>query len=244
MDSFREKLQASQPSQVLLPKPKQFVYKNQSLELPDLEAQDRDFGRVYKIGNNLFYPSITTILSLLSKEAIDEWKMRIGKEEAEKISKTATVKGTAVHELCEKYLNNDLTNLSGYSYIQKDSFLRIKPVLDYHIDNIFLQETPLVSHKFKVAGRVDLIADFDGKLSIIDFKTAAKAKQKDWITAYFIQACFYALAMYEMYGILIEQIVIIITVEHDEPQIFVEHPKKYFNKFLEVRKQFNGEYGI
>lgn len=201
------------------------------------------YGRGYKIDGEI-YPSITTILSLFSKDAIDEWRERVGKEEADKVSKKATTKGTAVHEMVEKYIKNELTEISEYSLIEKDSFIRIKPVLDRYIDNIFLQEIALYSHTYKVAGRVDLIAEYAGKLSIIDFKTASKQKHKEWIIAYFVQATAYALMLYEMTGILIEQIVIIITVEHDEPQIFVEEPRKYFKKFIEVRKNFKELNGV
>lgn len=239
--SFRQKLQ-NKNSRDTFTKIKEFHHKP-LLDLKEVETKDQTYGRGYVLEDEI-YPSITTILSLLSKDAIEQWKERIGEEEAQKISKKATDKGTSVHQMCEDYLNNNLTDISKYSTLEKDSFLRLKPILDENVDNILLQEKALFSRKHKTAGRCDLIAEYKGKLSIIDFKTASKEKFKGWIIGYFIQATFYALALYEMTGILIDQIVILITVEHDQPQIFIENPKKYFNEFLKIRKEFSEVNGV
>lgn len=221
---------------------KEFHHKNPDGFI-DVETETESYGRAYLVEGKK-YPSITTILQLLSKEFIDAWKEKVGEEVASKISKKATDKGTGVHQLCEDYLNNVLTDISKYPIIEQESFSKIKKVLDDHVDNIFLQEKALYSHKYECAGRVDLIAEYNGKLSIIDFKTSTKPKSVDMILAYFIQASFYALCLYEMTGILIEQIVIIIAVEFDSPQVFVEHPKKYFNEFLKVRNDFREKEGV
>lgn len=202
------------------------------------------YGRGYVVSEDATYPSITTVLGALSKEHLDEWRKQVGDEVADDISRRAAEKGTAVHELCENYINGSEIILSNYSPLEQTSFLKIKEVLDKKVDKIVCQEVALFSDKHKVAGRVDLIAEYDNILSIIDFKTSNSPKQKDWIKNYFIQETAYCLMFYEMTGILIKQIVTIITVDFDEPQIFIENPMDYYQDFLAARENFKQKHGI
>ena len=141
------------------------------------------------------YPSITTVLSILSREGIKAWRARVGEETANAISTKAARRGTNVHYMCEDYINNEL-NTSKFLPNEKELFYSIKPLIDNHINNIHAQEVTLYSDYLRVAGRVDLIAEFDGKLSIVDFKTSNKRKKKEWISNYFQQTSAYAV-MYE-----------------------------------------------
>jgi genome maintenance exonuclease 1 len=225
----------------LLKDPKHF--RRDLLTFEEVNTQDMPYGRGYvtEIGT---YPSITTVLGDEGKEGLEAWRKRVGAEEAERVSKRATTKGTAVHEMCELYLQNSLTDITKYTLIERDSFLRIKPILDEHVNDVIAQETPLFSHHYKIAGRVDLIAHYDGVLSIIDFKTANKTKERDWVLNYFVQETAYALMLWEMRRIKINRIVTIITVEHDEPQVFIENPAEHFEKFRTIRANFAEKHGV
>jgi genome maintenance exonuclease 1 len=151
------------------------------------------------------------------------WRDRIGHEEADKISRQAAGRGTAVHTMCEKYVNNDPDYSKGAMPNILFDFNRIKDTLDTRIGIVYGQESPLYSDHLGVAGRVDCVAEFDGKLSIIDYKTSRKTKKKEWIDGYFMQECFYAIAWEERTGIPITQLVTIISVDDAPAQIFIEH---------------------
>jgi len=180
----------------------------------------------------------------LSKQGILEWRKKVGEAEANKISQQASVRGTAVHKLAEDYLNNDPNWKEGAMPTNLFSFEDIKKIMDKRLDNIWMQEVFLYSDRLKTAGQVDCIAEFDGQLSIIDFKTSRKPKKEEWITSYFIQASFYAAAFYERTGIPIKQGVILITVDHHEPQVFKINTYDYLEHFLNVRKEYRNQKGI
>jgi genome maintenance exonuclease 1 len=118
------------------------------------------------------------------------------------------------------------------------SFNQIKKILDERVNNVWFQETFLYSDSLKCAGQTDCIAEFDGELSIIDFKTSRKEKKKEWILGYFIQAAFYAAAFYEMTGIPIKQAAIVLMVDDSEPQVFKVNTYDYLPEFLKVRKKY------
>jgi genome maintenance exonuclease 1 len=118
------------------------------------------------------------------------------------------------------------------------SFSQIKKILDDHVNNVWFQEQFLYSDRLKCAGQVDCIAEFDGELSIIDFKTSRKPKKAEWITNYFIQASFYAAAFYERTGVPIKQGVIVIMVDGEDPQVFKINTYDYLSHFLSVRKKY------
>lgn len=240
--NLREKLQRK--STISLPSlPDNHNFKHSSVPFDEIGTESMEYGRGYVIGDKI-YPSITTVLGAEENIALTKWREKVGEEEAEKISRRATHKGTGVHELCEKYLNNELTSYDGYDFVQIESFLKIQPILAERVNNIIAQETPLFTHKYRTAGRVDLIGEFDKIPSIIDFKTSNNPKEESWIEKYFVQETAYAIMLYEMKGIKLSQIVTIITVENDEPQIFIKHPKDYFDKFLKIRKLFFQKHGV
>ena len=199
------------------------------------------YGRGYVIGDKT-YPSITTVVGIRNEEHIQKWKEKVGQEEADRVSKRATTKGTMVHLLVEHYIENQpLPPCS--NMLATLAFQSIQPVLKRRLNNIVCQEVPLFSHKLRLAGRVDCIAEFDGVLSIIDFKTASKQKEEEWIENYFIQETAYAIMFEEMTGIAIEQIVTVIAVDHDTPQVFIKKPV-YRKELIETRKKFYKRYGI
>ena len=196
------------------------------MSLEDISARNVGGKRVYEIGDQR-YPSISTICSFRNRKSIAEWRARVGAEEANKISKRATTAGTTVHSMIEDYLNNEL-DLEKYAdkHLAKILFVQAKGMLS-RINNIHFQEAPLYSHEFAIAGRVDCIAEFDDKLSIIDFKTSSKEKKEEWIEGYLVQETGYAKMYEERSGIKVEQIVTLITCQTGDTQVFVKNPDDY-----------------
>lgn len=204
----------------------------------DLNAVTTESGRRYAAPDGKTYPSVTTVLSILSEESIRKWRERVGEEEANKISHRASTRGTAVHAIIEDYINNVENYQQKYLPNILDNFLTVKDILDKRIGDVYAQEAALYSDYLGLAGRVDCVGVFDGKLSIIDFKTAKKAKRRDWITNYFIQESAYAIMFEERTGTPITQLVTIIAVDDDEPQVFIEHRDDWAPKLLETIDEY------
>jgi len=159
------------------------------------------------------YPSVTTVLSEYNKESILEWRKRVGEEKANQISRTATTRGSGVHKALELYLKNeDVSSLEMMPNV-KSLYVRMKEELLNKVNNIHCLETPLYSHKLKLAGTVDCIAEHDGVLSVIDFKTSIRLKKKEHIGSYFMQCAAYADMFTEITGNPIEQVVVLIGVD-------------------------------
>lgn len=211
-------------------------------ELQKLPRRNVDGKRVYETPDGHHYPSVTTITSQLSKDAIVAWRKRVGNEAANKITTKATRRGTSVHKLCEDYCLNKLME-EKVMPSNKEMFLSIKKELDAHVDNIRSVEGFLYSDFLQVAGQVDLIAEYKGKLSIIDFKTSKKRKPEAWCEGYFIQESAYAFMFEERTGIRVPQLVTIIGVDDEpEPQVFVKNASErneYLLRFQELRKSFD-----
>lgn len=206
--------------------------------LPHLKVEQRENGRFYITPEGNAYPSVTTVLgSAGDKQWYEDWIARVGKEEAERITRQAGRRGTAVHEIAEKYLLNDSEYVKGQMPANIVSFKSIKPLLDKHLGLIAGLELPLYSDFLRVAGRSDCIAKWDGIWSIVDFKTSKREKKKDDIHNYFMQASCYSQMFFERTGKMIPQIVIIITVDDSPPQLFVERAKDWLPKFIELRNK-------
>ena len=206
-----------------------------------MNAVTTEKGRQYRTPEGINLPSITTVLSILSRESIAKWRARVGHEEANRISHRASSRGTRVHEIVEKYINNEENFKDGYTPDIISSFTDLKPILDARIGRVYAQEAPLYSNHLGVAGRVDCVADFDGKLSIIDFKTSMRPKRYDYVTNYFMQETAYAIMWEERTGLPITQLVTIISVDNNDPQVFVEHRDNWVRPLRETIAQYNAE---
>jgi hypothetical protein len=195
----------------------------------DLDAETTETGRVYKVPGGKLYPSITTVLSAYNKKAIYEWRQRVGDEEANRISRLASGRGTKLHNTVEKYLLNEMSDMKMQTMMPdiKEMFCDIRKPIDENIGNIYGIEQPLYSHELRLAGRCDCIAEWDGELAIVDWKTASRTKEKDHILNYFMQASAYAVMFEELTGRPIDKIVVAIAVQSELPQIFVESKEKY-----------------
>jgi genome maintenance exonuclease 1 len=199
----------------------------------ELEAVTTETGRTYLTPKGNRYNSITTILKPYNQHIIENWRAAVGEEKANKISGMASRRGEAVHLACEKYLLNEMDFKFKQNMMPniKQMFLQLKPHLDKCVGKIYAIEQPLYSDELQVAGRVDLIAEWDGKLSIIDYKTSAKIKEADDVQNYFMQCTAYAIMFEERTGIAIDQIVIAMAVESENsPLIYVREKKDYIDK--------------
>mgnify|MGYP003951416939 FL=1 len=211
---------------------KTFNHRN---DIGDFEIPDRvekDGKRYYLTPDGNYYPSITSILSQQENLGLEAWKERVGEKEAKRISKESARIGTAVHQLAEFYLSNVQVKLDKEEKIIIDTFNRLRFLLG-NINNIVGLEIPLFSDLIRVAGTCDCIAEYNGKLSIIDFKTSRKPKKEEWIDDYYMQTFAYKLMFEEMTGIEIQQVVILIaSVESFDVQVF-KKPAKDADEWLE-----------
>jgi genome maintenance exonuclease 1 len=210
-------------------------------DLPPLKAKNVDGKRFYEhITTGEKYPSITSVLSIRQKEGLIKWRQRVGEEVANHVMITSANRGTAVHNMVEDHLNNiDINNVEKYKkqFLPRMMFQVLKPVLN-NINNISLQEAQMFSEKYTVAGRCDCIAEYDGELSVIDFKTSKGEKEEDWIENYFIQGAAYAEMYEEHFGTPINQIVILVVTEEGTTQIFKKNKQEYLPKLKEAIESF------
>ena len=185
----------------------------------DIKATTTKKGRRYQI-DDASYPSVTTVIGEKKKKSILEWRRKVGEEEANAISKRATTRGNKCHKLAEDYLSNKPLDRYKDDVLSLGMFHQIKPYID-KINNIHALEAPLYSHTLKLAGRVDCIAEYEGNLAIIDFKTSSKTKREEWIQDYFSQETAYAIMFQELTGLIPKRLVTIIATETGTPQVFV-----------------------
>lgn len=184
----------------------------------------------------LAYPSVTTVLSALDTEWLDKWKSRVGHEEADRVSHHAGTQGTLVHEAIERHCRNELQpNMMPHVQLM---FEGLKQQADRHIDNIHMIEGQMMSDHLRVAGTVDMIADYNGVLSIIDWKTAGKPKKIDWIENYFMQEAAYAVMYEENGGPPVSQLVTVIVTPDGSTQTFMQKRDDWIGRFIAARASF------
>jgi genome maintenance exonuclease 1 len=206
----------------------------QLIELPELEVVTKESGRKYQTPDNKWYPSVTTVIGW-DKSKLDDWRERVGIEEAQRITKEAGRRGTAVHDMTELYIKHDFMD-------KKNKFYKLFMMLKYKLDNITTvvgMETPLYSDTLQLAGRVDCIGDYKGKRCIIDFKTSTRMKREEWITDYWLQCTAYSIMWYERTGEVINDLLILMVAEDGEVKEFHSERKKWMgplqDRILEYR---------
>lgn len=209
-------------------KVKNFNHVKTTTDIPEMSTTYKNGGRFYSIPNGEFYPSVTTVTGWEKREFFAEWRKNNPNE-----SKIATTRGTALHSLVESYVNNEDDFLGDYSEDVVRLFNQMQPLLE-NIDNIRSQEVPLWSSKLRLAGRVDCVAEYNGELSIIDFKSSKSAKKVEWIESYFAQATAYAIMWQEMTGEPINQIVILVSSMDGTHQEFVRKSTEYVPRLKEM----------
>lgn len=219
------------------------MFEHNLVELPKLRRIDGAV-RLYETPTGEKYPSVTTVLGATEdKSGLEEWKKRVGEEEAARVSKRASTRGTALHSLWEKLVLNeefDREEARQKHLMNFHMYEQLERVLKDDVNNIKCSEGSLFSHKLKVAGSVDLIADYKGKPSIIDFKTSAKPKRKEWISGYFLQTALYSYMYWEMMQDMHSQLVVMIAVEQDNmPAVFTDNASKWIDLARQRVKQYH-----
>ena len=208
------------------------MFNHVDIDLPSLERETIDGVRYYKVPDEeelLRLVSITSVTSHFNKEIFVKWRKKVGDEKADRITKAATSRGTDMHTLVEDYLHN--LNLSDVQPISDFLFKISKGNLN-RIDNIHALEGSLYSKQLGIAGTVDCIAEYDGELAIIDFKTSKKPKPREWIEHYFVQCMAYGCMLYELTGISVKKLVIIMACENGECVVYEERDKSKYIKLL------------
>jgi len=209
------------------------TFKHIDLNLPKLERETIDGVRYYKVPDNdelIRLVSITSVTSHFNRQIFLDWRKKIGESEADKITKAATSRGTDMHSLVENYLYN-IPELPKVQPLSDFLFKIAKPELD-NIDNIHALEGAMYSKMLGIAGTVDCIAEYNNELAIIDFKTSKKPKPKEWIEHYFVQCAAYACMLYEITGIIVKKLVIIMACENGECVVYEEYDKRKYIKLL------------
>ena len=225
------------------------MFNHVDIELPKLERETIDGIRYYKVPDEeklIKLVSITSVTSYINREIFVKWRKKVGEEEANKITKAATSRGTDMHSLVENYLYNK--NLPSVAPMCDFLFKIAKAELNC-INNIHALEGSLYSKQLGIAGTVDCIAEYNGELAIIDFKTSKKPKPREWIEHYFVQCMAYGCMLYELTNISVKKLVIIMACENGECIVYEEYDKgKYIKLLYEyirtfIRDKFE-QYGI
>ena len=219
------------------------MFKHIGTVIPEVKTKTVNKKRFYVTPTGV-YPSITTVLGVRKgkQKGLQEWRNRVGDDVANHIMRTAAARGTAVHHMCEDFLNNFEVASEGREFLPWCLFSQLKPVLKTKLDNIHAQECGLWSEKYRVAGRVDCIADWEGVPSIIDFKTSRSERKEDYNLEYYIQASAYAEMFEERTGIEINQIVILVVTEDGLVQEFVKDKNDYLQELVDTIDLFTEEW--
>jgi ATP-dependent exoDNAse (exonuclease V) beta subunit len=214
------------------------AFQHHKHDIDKLTRVDSPNGRQYQTATGKAYPSVTSVLGILGKAEIHAWRARVGEEEANRVSSRAARRGTAIHTLCENYLLNKEVNPGPFDV---DTFKSLQPLLD-RIDNIHCLETQLYSDHLQVAGTVDCIAEFDGRMSVIDFKTSKRIKSRHDIHSYFMQTSAYAVMFEERTGIAVDRLAILMSVDDEQPLLFIEKRDDWIERFCSVREDYSKLY--
>ncbi len=223
-----------------------FVVENHLGDL-ELEKKEVDGLRLYNLPNGNWVPSITSVTSFYNREVFRKWRKRVGDEEANRITKESTARGTDYHEAAQAYLENKELDWNNYLPLTEFMFKSSRPYLD-RIGTIHAIERTLYSEYLGLAGRVDCIAEYDGELAIIDFKTSKKIKPEKWIEQYFVQETAYACMYYELTGIAVEKLITIMVTPEGDVHVYDKRNKSdyikllvnYVKEFVENRMVVNG----
>ena len=220
------------------------MFQHDLIELPALVRIDGE-QRHYLTPTGEKYPSVTTVLDKTSdKSHLVKWKARVGEEEAARVTKRATTRGTAVHSLCEKYVLNQPIDISKEMPFNVHMFKQLEKFLHANVNNIRGSESSLYSHKLKVAGSCDLIASYRNHAAIIDFLTSNKLKKLEWIENYFLQCAMYSYMFWEMTQQYHPKLVVAIAVEEEtEAQIFEQDVNDWIDKASDRCKRYHSFYG-
>ena len=213
----------------------------------ELDKKEVDGIRLYNLPNGDWVPSITSVTSFYNREVFRKWRQRVGEKEANRVTKESTERGTDYHEAAQAYLENKELDWNNYLPLTQFMFKSSQPYLD-KIGKIHAIERTLYSEYLGLAGRVDCIAEYDGELAIIDFKTSKKIKPEKWIEQYFVQETAYACMYYELTGIAVDKLITIMVTPEGDVHVYDKRNKSdyikllvnYVKEFVENRMVVNG----
>ena len=212
---------------------KKFIHRDDIGDFEIPQRVEKNGKRFYVTPDGSHYPSLTSVIGNKPNLGIEAWKDKVGEAEAKRISKESVRIGTSVHQMAEFYLSNYVIKLKNEEKKIVDTFNRLRFLLG-NINNIVGVEIPLFSDVLRVAGTTDCIAEYNGVLSVIDFKTSRRPKKEEWIDDYYMQTFAYKLMFEEMTGIEIQQIVILVAcVDSFDVQVF-RKPAKDADCYLEM----------
>ena len=216
------------------------MFNHVQISLPEVTTETINRKRFYVTPEGNKYPSITTVLSTRKKEGLFEWRKRVGNDVANYVARTSASRGTKVHHMCEDYLNNEFDEEKHKKdFLPFCLFNQLKDQALCNLDNIYAQEAGLYSDKYKVAGRVDCVAEYKDTLSIIDFKTSTRERSDDWNENYYIQGSAYAEMFEERTKIKIDQVVILVVTEDGTVQEFVKSKQDYLPMLEESMNEWS-----
>ena len=221
-------------------------YRGVFVEIPRLME---DSTRYYQVSDTTIYPSVTSVISFISRKKFADWRARVGEEEANRKTKHATTRGTKLHKVLEVYIDNgDYQSLDEYqSPLIQLMFKAAKSQLDSRLGTIYQQETNMSSDRLCLAGTVDLICEVDGELSIVDFKTSGKEKPEGWLEDYFVQLSAYWAMFSEKTGVVPKKLVVFLVAENGDVQIvertnvmtYLKILQDYATQFIQFRDAKN-----
>ena len=215
------------------------MFNHVDLSIEPLDRETIDGVRYYDVPDVEGFTklvSITSVTSWINREIFRAWRAKVGNEQADKVTKAATSRGTDMHTLTEHYLKNE--DLPMVKPLPEILFKQSKPQLNL-IDNIHALEKSMYSLQLGIAGTVDCIAEYDGELAIIDFKSSKKPKPRKWIDHYFVQCAAYACMLFELKDIAVKKFVIIMSCENGEVKVYEEYDKgKYIKLLSEYIREF------
>ena len=216
------------------------MFNHVQISLPEVTTETINRKRFYVTPEGEKYPSITTVLSTRKKEGLFEWRKRVGNDVANYVARTSASRGTKVHHMCEDYLNNEFDEEKHRKdFLPFCLFNQLKDQALCNLNNIYAQEAGLYSDKYKVAGRVDCVAEYKDTLSIIDFKTSTRERSDDWNENYYIQGSAYAEMFEERTKIKIDQVVILVVTEDGTVQEFVKNKQDYLPMLEESMNEWS-----
>lgn len=220
------------------------MFNHLNISLPTANTKTINGKRFYFTESGGVYPSITTVLGATErkKKWLKEWRESVGYDVANYISRTSASRGTAFHKICEDYINNDNIDHHKQKFLPWCMFSQLQPVLNENLNNIHLQEQAMWSDKYRVAGRVDCIAEWKGVLSVIDFKTSKSERNDEYNKDYYIQGSAYTEMYEEMTGTPINQVVILTTTEDGTVQVFVKDKNSYLQPLVETIDEFTTQW--
>jgi len=216
-----------------------FIHEKIDMGYETLDRTDAPDGRRYVTLEGKSYPSVTTVLSLVNRDSIAAWRKRVGEEKANQIGTQAANRGTAVHNIIEKYINNEDT--SDFMPHVKQSLQNLKPLIDKHVTKVFATECSLYSDHLQLAGTCDAIVEWDGVPTIVDWKTSRRPKKKANIQNYFMQLSAYAVMWEERTGMACSNTRIVMDVDNFHPVMYKEKRDDWVDKMIYWRDQYNKE---